>query len=40
MKNEVAPAIIAFAQLLNDQVPGSLTSGRRTQIIKALKDMG
>ena len=40
MKNEVAPAIIAFAQLLNDQVPGALTSGKRQQIIRAMKDMG
>ncbi len=39
MKNEVGPAIIAFAQLLNDQVPGALTSGRRQQIIKAMKEM-
>ena len=40
MKNEVAPAIIAFAQLLNDQVPGALSSGKRMQIITALKEMG
>ena len=40
MKNEVTPAIIAFAQMLNDQVPGALTSGRRQQIIAALKEMG
>ena len=39
MKNEVAPAIIAFAQMLNDQVPGALTSGKRVQIITALKEM-
>jgi hypothetical protein len=39
MKNEVGPAIIAFAQMLNDQVPGALTSGRRQQIIKSLKEM-
>ena len=39
MKNEVGPAIIAFAQMLNDQVPGALTSGRRQQIIRALKEM-
>ena len=40
MKAEVTPAIIAFAQMLNDQVPGALTSGRRQQIIAALKEMG
>ena len=39
MKTEVAPAIIAFAELLNTQVPGALTSGRRQQIIRALKEM-
>jgi hypothetical protein len=39
MKTEVAPAVVAFAQLLNDQVPGALTSGRRQQIIKALKEL-
>ena len=39
MKNEVAPAIIAFAQMLNDQVKGALTSARRQQIIKAMKEM-
>jgi len=39
MKTEVAPAIVAFAQLLNDQVKGALTSGRRQQIIKALKEL-
>ncbi len=39
MKTEVAPAIIAFANLLNQQVPGSLTSARRQQIIKALRDL-
>ena len=39
MKNEVGPAIIAFAQMLNDQVKGALTSARRQQIIKAMKEM-
>ena len=39
MKNEVGPAIIAFAQMLNDQVPGALTSARRQYIIKAMKEM-
>ena len=39
MKNEVGPAIIAFAQMLNDQVSGALTSGIRQQIITALKEM-
>jgi hypothetical protein len=39
MRTEVAPAIIAFASLLNDQVPGALTAGKRQQIIKALKEM-
>ena len=39
LKNEVGPAIIAFAALLNDQVPGALTSGKRQQIIKAMKEM-
>jgi hypothetical protein len=39
MKNEVGPAIIAFAQMLNDQVPGALTSSRRQYIIKAMKEM-
>ncbi len=39
MKNEVAPAIIAFAQMLNDQVPGALNASRRQSIIKALKGM-
>tara|TARA_R110000796_G_scaffold232570_1_gene350979 strand:+ start:222 stop:584 length:363 start_codon:yes stop_codon:yes gene_type:complete len=39
MKNEVAPAIIAFAQLLNDQVPNALTTGKLQQIIKAMKEM-
>ena len=39
MRTEVAPAIIAFAQMLNDQVSGALTSGIRQQIITALKEM-
>ena len=39
MKTEVAPAIIAFAKLLNQQVPGAITAGRRQQIIKALRDL-
>ncbi len=39
MKTEVAPAIIAFANLLNQQVPGAITAGRRQQIIKALRDL-
>jgi len=39
MKTEVAPAIIAFAKLLNIQVPGSINSSRRQQITKALRDL-
>jgi len=38
MKNEVAPAIIAFAKMLNDQVPGALTGGRLAKLYRDLRN--
>ncbi len=37
MKSEVGPAVIAFAKMLNDQVPGSLSGGRLQRVIAELR---
>ena len=37
MKTEVGPAVIAFAKMLNDQVPGSLSGGRLQRLIAELR---
>ena len=39
-KTEVAPAIIAFAKLLDRQMPGALNPARVQQVLRGLRELG
>ena len=39
-KTEVAPAIIAFAKLLDRQMPGALNPSRIQQVLRGLRELG